>query len=65
MTINLCGAICAVAIFALCSIVCGVRALRAQRRERALWFLTAFLNIALGVLIVVFYTYNERVLFRR
>jgi hypothetical protein len=65
MTINMCGALFAVVIFALSGIVIAVRAVRAHGRDRLLLFLTAFLAIVGGILIVIFYIYDERILFPR
>ena len=65
MTINLCGAIFAVVIFLASGVAMVAQALRAAGRNRLIMFLTACLSIAAGILIAVFYLYDERVLFPR
>ena len=65
MTINLCGAIFAVVIFLASGAAIAARALRAAGRNRLVLFLTACLPITPGILIAVFYLYDELVLFPR
>ncbi|MGH9553464.1 MAG: hypothetical protein ACRD3W_29045 [Terriglobales bacterium] len=65
MTINLCGAIFAAVVFTVSGVAIAGRALRAQGRDRLILFVTACLAIAGGLMIVIFYIYDERILFPR
>lgn len=65
MSINPRGAIFAVVVFLASGIAIAVRALRSEGRNRLVLFLTAGLSVASGILIVIFYIYDELVLFPR